>query len=156
MTMTSGDLAAMVFKRVVGDGQDSYSLDSQMLNVLIELDGEKSVSDVAKQMGLNMGMIRHVIGNLMKLRLIEPVENGFMMLDRAFFDFLKGELSHVIGPIAEVLIEDAVADLGHEPDRFPRHRAAELVDILSRQIQREDKRVIFKRNMVKKITNTPG
>lgn len=156
MTMTSGDLAAMVFKRVVGDGQDSYSLDNQMLGVLVELDGKKSVSDVAKLMGLNMGVIRNVIGNLMKLRLVEPVENGLKLLDSDFFEFLRGELSLVIGPIAEVLIEDAVADLGHEPDRFPRHRAAELVDILSRQIQREDKRVLFKRNMVKKITHTPG
>ncbi|MBW2357715.1 MAG: hypothetical protein JRF21_03180, partial [Deltaproteobacteria bacterium] len=68
-----------------------------------------------------------------------------------FLDFLNAQLALSIGPIAEVIIEDTVDDLGHSLSKFPSHRAAELVDLLSREIQREEKRGIFKKNMVNKI-----
>ena len=42
-------------------------------------------------------------------------------------------------------------DLGYAPERFPTHRAAELVDLLARQIRREEKMTLFKQNMVNMI-----
>ena len=152
MAITSGDFAAMVFKRAVNSGQDTYFLDNHMLGFLIEMDGNKNVLDIAKKLGLNMTTSRDVISNLLKLKLIERVENGISILDRDFFDFLNMELSLAIGPIAEVLIEDALVDLGHDAGQFPRHRAAELVDLIARQIQKEDRRTVFKQNMVRKIS----
>jgi hypothetical protein len=85
------------------------------------------------------------------LNLIEVVEDAIPMLDKNFFEYLNAQLSLATGPIARVLIEDAVADLGHTLARFPSHRSAELVDILSKQIQRDKQRVDFKQNMIKKI-----
>ncbi|GAI97457.1 unnamed protein product [marine sediment metagenome] len=56
-----------------------------------------------------------------------------------------------MGPIADVLIEEAVTDLDHSKGEFPRHRAAELVNLLASEIRREEKRIVFQQNMVKKI-----
>lgn len=151
MDVISGDISAVVFRRVVRGDLGEFSFDGHMLRVLMELDGKRSVAGVAQHLGLNMGAMRGVISRLLQLGLIEPVEGVVSMFDREFFDYLVAQLSLAIGPIAEVLAEDAVMDLGLNPSQFPSHRAAELVDLLARQIQREEKRTVFKHNMVKKI-----
>ena len=49
------------------------------------------------------------------------------------------------------LIEDEIQDLGFTVMQFPVQRVAELVDKLSREIRREEKKAAFKRNMINKI-----
>jgi len=74
-----------------------------------------------------------------------------MEMDGGQNEFLSQQLHLAVGPIAEVLIEDAVADLGYSLYQFPSHRAAELVELLARQIQRQEKRTAFEQAMVKKL-----
>lgn len=151
MDVSSGDISAMVFGRILRDDLGEFSLDGHMLMVLMELDGKKNLATIAKKMGLNMVTMRATILKLLQLKLIEPLEDAVSVVDEDFFDFLNNQLSLSIGPIAEVIIEDTVNDLGHSLSKFPSHLAAELVDLLSREIQREEKRSIFKKNMVDKI-----
>jgi len=72
-------------------------------------------------------------------------------LDNEFFDFLKMQLSLALGPIAGYLIEDEIREFGGDLAKIPRHRAAELADRLSRQIQRQEKKIEFQQALVKKI-----
>ncbi len=148
MDVMPGDLAALVFKRVPAQNLGEFSLDGRMLSVLMEVDGRQSVGTIAKKLGMTLGAIRPVISGLSKLKLIEAGEDSLSVLDAGFLDALKGRLALAVGPIAEVLIEDAAEDLGYTPNRFPSHRAAELVDLLARQIRREDKMTEFKQHMV--------
>ena len=151
MDVSSGNILALVFKRVARKDIGEFSLDSNMLSVLMELDGNQNLGDVAKKTNVNMSEMRKAISKLLKLKLVKPVERAVSMLDGDFFDYLQIHLSLAVGPIAEVLIEDALSDLGHQRAQFPSHRAAELVDLLAREIQREEKMVQFKQNMVNKI-----
>jgi DNA-binding transcriptional regulator GbsR (MarR family) len=151
MDISSGNLSRMVFRRVITDRLGEFSLDGQMLSVLMQIDGNLSVGDVARRTGLNMAAMRAVLSKLLKLNLIEAAGEAFSAIDQEFLSFLNARLSRAIGPIAEVLIDDAIVDLGHNRSRFPTHQAAELVDLLSRSIQREDKKMAFKQSMVKKI-----
>ncbi len=151
MDISSGEIGFMVFRRVIRDDAGELTLDGQMLSVLMELDGKKAVSEIAKNTGLNIGLMRQTISGLLKLNLIEPVEEAVSTLDRNFFDYLNSQLALAIGPIAEVIIEDVVIDLGHSLSQFPSYRAAELVDLISREVQREEKKNIFKQNMLSKI-----
>lgn len=151
MDLMSGDISALVFKRIIRDGLGEFSLDGHMLSVLMELDGKSTVRELAQKVGLNLSAMREVISRLLKLKLIEPVENDLSILDKEFFEYLVGQLSLAVGPIAEILAEDAIVDLGLDTAQVPSHRAAELVDLLARQIQKEDKKAAFKQNMVKRI-----
>jgi hypothetical protein len=58
--------------------------------------------------------------------------------------------------MAEVLIEDAVATLGCDRSQFPKHRAKELIGLLAPKIYREEKKSVFKQNLIKKILNEEG
>ena len=151
MDISSGDISGMVFRRVVREDTAEYSFDAQMLRVFMELDGKKSLAVISKKTELKMSSLRAAVSKLLKLKLIEPMAEANSAVDADFMDTLKRELSLAIGPLAQILIEDAVNDLGQSVTHFPTRRAPELVESLSREIQREDKSAVFKQNMVRKI-----
>lgn len=151
MDLSSGDISAMVFKRSTTDNLGDFSLDRQTLNVYMLLNGKDNLEKIAQETGINLGTMRMVISNLLKLGLIEEVQNEVIMLDGDFFRYLINELSVATGPIAGLLIEDEVHSLGYELDRFPGHRASELVENLAAEIMREEKKTAFIKNMISKI-----
>ena len=151
MDISSGDISALVFRRLVREDIGEVSFDNQMLMIFMELDGKKNLAVIAKKTGLKMSSVREAVSKLMQLDLIELVEDAISALDRDFLDYLRRELSLAIGPLAEVLIEDAMNDMGYSTERFPAQRAAELVEMLGKEIHREDKKAAFRQNLVLKI-----
>ena len=154
MDVFSGDFPALVFKESIKGDLGEFSLDSHMLKVLTALDGKKNLASVSRSLNMTMGKLKEVLTRLYGYQLIEKVENAVPMLGKEFFDFLTGQLSLAIGPIAEFLIEDEIRELGDDSTRIPLRRAAELVNLLARQIPREEKKVGFQQAMVKQIKET--
>jgi hypothetical protein len=151
MDIASGDISGLVFRPVVRDDLGNFSLDGHMLSLLMALDGKKNLGTISQKTGLSMAAIREIAGKLMDLKLIEPIASAAAWVDRDFIDYLVGELSIALGPLAEVLVEDGVEDLGCTLRTLSTQRAAELVNLLAQEIQREEKRAEFKQRMVKKI-----
>jgi len=151
MKITSGEFVTMVFKRVKKNNLGEFSIDSQTLNVLMSIDGSKTVASLAQEKGLNIDTLRDMVTQLLGLKLIEPDAAAIPIIDSDFLTYLTQELSQAVGPIAQILIEDAVVDLGNDLNRIPAHRAAELVELLAREIQHNEKATLFKQNMISKI-----
>ena len=147
MVSFSGDISSMIYKRKVRDDMGDFSLDGQTLLILMELDGKATLGHLAGKTGLSMGSIRELIGNLLKLGLIEKVEKEVIPVGNDFFRNLLDELALAIGPIASVLIEDEVQDLGYDVNSFPSFLVTELVDRLASEIRREEKKTTFIKNM---------
>jgi hypothetical protein len=78
------------------------------------------------------------------------------MMKEDFFIYLTDQLSLATGPMAEVLIDEALATLGYNLTNFPKHRVQELIDLLAPRIFREEKRATFKQNLYKKILSKEG
>lgn len=148
MVLSSGDISSKIYRRKVTDSSGDFSLDRQTLLILMELDGKATLGNLAGKTGLNMGSIRELIAKLLKLGLIEKVEKEIIPVDSVFFRSLLDELALAIGPIAGVLIEDEVQDLGHNLKTFPSYLVSELVDRLAGEIKREEKKATFIKNMV--------
>jgi site-specific recombinase XerC len=104
MDFSSSEISSTVFKRIVRDDIGEFPLDHQMLAVFMELD---------------MSTMREIIAKLMQNGLVEKVDKEIVILDKDFFDYLVSHLSLALGPIAQVLIEDEIHDLGLEISRFP-------------------------------------
>ena len=151
MDIFSGDFSALVFKGSVKSDIGEFSLDSLMLKVLMNLDGKKDLASVHRSLNMNMETLKNVLTKLYNLELIIKVEKTVSMLDNNFFAFLQSHLSLAMGPIAELLIEDEVIELGDGSKTIPCNRAAELVDLLARQIPRKEKKIVFQEAMLKKI-----
>lgn len=151
MNALAGDISKLVLKRTVRADLGEVSLDSEMLQVLMELDGAKNLGQVSRTLNMSLKQLRFVLNKLVKLNLCETARDAIPALDREFFNYLSAELSRAMGPIADVVIEDEISDMGEDLARFPAHRAAELVDMLARQILREERKVAFQQAMVKKL-----
>lgn len=151
MDLASGDIASMIFRRTATGAQGDFSLNRRALNVYMELDGAATLGQVAAKSGINLETMRKLISHLLSIGLIESVQTEIVMLDGDFYRYLLGQLALATGPIASVLIEDEIHDLGYEVDQFPGFRAKELVDKLAAQIRREDKKATFVENMTNKI-----
>jgi len=72
-------------------------------------------------------------------------------IGKALFSFLESTFSLALGPIAGVVIDDEIADMGENKDSFPLYRFAELVGFLAHHIPREDKKLEFQKIMMNKI-----
>jgi hypothetical protein len=151
MDLSSGEISTLVFKRVLRDDLGDFSLDRQMLAVFMELDGKTNLGATAQRIGLNMSSMREVISRLAELKLIEKVDQQVIFVDNDFVGYLVMQFSLAVGPVADVLIDEEVHNFGYELSRFPSQRVAELVDRLSREIRREEKKAAFKRKMINKI-----
>ena len=151
MDFSSSELSAMVFKRVVRQDIGEFPLDHQMLSVFMELDGKAPLGVVARKTGLNMSSMREIIARLMQNGLVQKEDQQIVMLDKDFFDYLVAHLSLAVGPIAQVLIEDEVENLGYELSQFPGHRVDELIEKLAQEIRREEKKKVFLKMMAMKI-----
>jgi len=151
MVEFSGDISRLVLKRKVRADLGEVSLDSEMLQVLMELDGTKNLAQVARSLNMNMKHLRGILNKLYSLQIIEVATDAMPTLGKDFFNTLSGELARAMGPIADVVIEDEISDMGEVKSRFPARRAAELVDLLARQIIREERKVAFQQSMVKKL-----
>ena len=149
MNLSSGDISSVVFKRVIKNDLGDFSLDSQMLTVFMELDGVTALGSIAQKIGLNMSTMRAIASHLLQLGIIAEAEEEKDTLDNEFLKFLVIQMSVAVGPIAQVLIEDEINALGHLPTQFPVQRVGELIERLSREIRREEKRNVFKANMLK-------
>jgi hypothetical protein len=155
MAPFSGDISALVFKGSVKGDLDEFSLDSQMLRVLMSLDGKKNLASVSRSINMNLETLKEVLMRLQKIQLIEKVEAAVPMLNDDFFTFLKNQLSVALGPLAEFLIEDEIQTLSDVPGQLPfHHRAAELVNLLARQIPRQENKIVFQQAMAQKIKET--
>ena len=151
MDLSSGDISSMIFRRIVTNDLGNITLDRLTLNIFMELNGQTTLGRLAEKSGMNLANLREVISKLLRLGLIEEGQQDIVMLDGDFFRYLINQLAFATGPIASVLIEDEIHQLGYAVDQFPVYRATELVNKLAAEIRRAEKKSIFITNMFQKI-----
>lgn len=151
MNIQSDDISSMVFKTCIQTDMGEIPLNGQMLSVLLEVDGKNNAGMISQAVGLNMTTVSAIISKLSDYHLIENAEQNLNILGKEFFDFLTDELSVVAGPISQLLVEDATREIDQGSSGIPKMRAAELIDLLARQIPEEKQRLVFIQSMMKKL-----
>jgi type II secretory pathway predicted ATPase ExeA len=69
-----------------------------------------------------------------------------------FFDFMARAATEGIGPMANLIIDDQIADLGESRDRFPQNKLAELIERVSREIFNGTMRARFLDKMAQAVS----
>jgi hypothetical protein len=146
-----GDIKKMVFRQVVKNHLKTITIDSRLLGIFLQLDGKRTVGNVAQKTGLNLGAMREAISDLLQMEIIEQVGKNESNVDQEFLNHLHDQFSKAVGPIADVLIEEEIADMGYQLSNFPIGQASKLVDMLAREIPRDEKKSVFRLNMVSKM-----
>jgi len=151
LDILAGDISPLIFQLSAKNEPGQLTLDREMLTIIRELDGQKTIGMVAKNLGLKLDKLKEIIGKLLAHGIVGLVTQSMPMLKEDFFMYLADQLSLATGPMAEVLIDEAIASLGCSRASFPRHRVQELIDLLLPKIFRQEKRAVFRENLNKKI-----
>lgn len=142
------DQVDLYFRKVIRKDSDEISLDADMIRLLIAIDENKSLYQVAEEVDMQATTLKSTLSKLLEQGLIEPVKKDIAYLDHVFLEALRINLSKVIGPMAEILIEDVVEDMKLKASEIPANQAAELINNLSLEIPDEKDRIEFKKSML--------
>ncbi|MEJ2729742.1 MAG: hypothetical protein P8185_14760 [Deltaproteobacteria bacterium] len=136
------------YRKVIRRDHNQISLDADMIRLLIAIDENKSLYQIADEVDMRADILKANLEKLLQQGLIEPVKKDLPVLDRIFLQALKINLSKVIGPMSEILIEEVVSQMELTGPGIPMDQAAELITTLSHEIPDEEKRIEFKKSMM--------
>ena len=69
-------------------------------------------------------------------------------ISRSFVDQLISRFTEMVGPMAPVIIQSQIMNMGESVDSFPRSRLGELLEIISQDILDQELRMSFARSMI--------
>lgn len=148
MALSSSDLLKVVFKRTIKAERGNISFDSDMLQLIAAIDQKKTVSQIANELDMNLLALRNLLGKLLQAGLIAPVKAEDYFIDADFMKELRYQLAVAVGPMADILIEDVVAEMSLTLGAIPVKRSVELLKYLAREIPEKDKSAAFLRLMM--------
>jgi DNA-binding MarR family transcriptional regulator len=142
------DHVDLYFRKVIRKDSDEISLDADMIRLLIAIDENKSLYQIAEEVDMQATTLKTALSKLLDQGLIEPLKKDISYLDHLFLEALRINLSKAIGPIAEILIADVVEDMNLKASEIPINQAAELINNISLEIPEEKNRIEFKKSML--------
>ena len=142
------DHVDLYFRKVIRKDSDEISLDADMIRLLIAIDENKSLYQIAEEVDMPATTLKTTLSKLLDQGLIEPVKKDIPYLNHLFLEALRINLSKAIGPMAEILIVDVVEDMNLKASEIPTNQAAELIHNLSLEIPEEKNRIEFKKSML--------
>ena len=136
------------YRKIIRKDNDAVSLDADMIRLLIAIDENKNLYQIAEEVNVGTAEFKKALSRLLDQGLIEPVQKDIPVLDQSFIKTLRLNLSRAIGPMAEILIEDMAAEMEMDPSAIPINQAAELIAHLSLEVPDEENRMQFKKSML--------
>jgi len=148
MEVTSKTGAGVYYRKRVRRDLPSVSLNADMIRLLLVIDDRKSLYQISAEAEMDAATLKRTLGSLLEQGLIEPVQRDTLPLDRTFLHAMRLNLSRVIGPMAEILIDDVMAEMGLSPSHIPVDQAAEIINRLALEIPDEPGQIRFKKSMI--------
>jgi hypothetical protein len=136
------------YRKIIRKDNDAVSLDADMIRLLIAIDENKNLYQIAEEVNVGTAEFKKALSKLLDQGLIESVQKDIPVLDQSFIETLRLNLSRAIGPMAEILIEDMAAEMEMDPSGIPINQAAELIAHLSLEVPDEENRMQFKKSML--------
>ncbi len=147
----SGDIANSIYHKTVATLEGHVSMSGKMLELLMLIDGHTTLRVIAARMNISLSDLRPLLSKLMAYGLVEEAQESTDLIPPQFYRYMVRQLSSITGPIAQVMVEDAVAEVSNGSAHVPLNRADALIEILGRQIPDENQKALFIKNMLEKL-----
>lgn len=106
------------------------------LDLWRRLDGQASLTELAVRSGVQLDAVRRRAEELVAVGLARPAPQA--MYGRAFVVGLIGAMNEIMGPMGEILVEEALLEQELDPRSIPQDRIEDLTTSLTRQLRRSD------------------
>jgi hypothetical protein len=119
------------------------------------IDGAASAGDIAAMLRLDEFELARRLAALAARGLVEvevpaPArpQQRVALVNPAFFTQLQHAAAAALGPIAAVVVDDALDMLGSPREAFPRERVSQLVEVVAAEIRDDRRRAQFQQTML--------
>jgi hypothetical protein len=136
---------------------DKSAEDNDLLHlewaVVSQLDGQKTVKQIAENLSLNPNEVEDIFRKLVAEELLvlvnKPGEKNVVPAE--FLKLISHEMTHLMGPVASVIMEDVMGMMRLNKDNLDRKNLSDLVDLLTNQINDPVKQIEFQKNIYPQI-----
>lgn len=139
----------IVFRLSSKRAPDEVKLKHDSWSVLSQIDGKKTVADISNELKMGEYDTARNLYSLFSSGLIEvataPQRKAKKIVDGGFFNLVEKELAEIIGPVAPVILDEEIKDMGEERNSFPVERVSLLVEKVSREIADDTQRISFQK-----------
>jgi hypothetical protein len=132
----------------------SVTIEAVDWEILAILDGQSTAAELARERKADELDFARALYRLKLLGLVElAAPQAAVPAQRAlagpgFFALLTTAVAGALGPLAEIIVDDAVEELGFTRATFPRDGVAALAERVSGEIREPEKRVRFQQTML--------
>jgi len=121
--------------------------------VLSQLDGRKTVRQIAENLSLNTTEVEEIFKKLLSDELLVLVSKSEenLQVPAEVLKSIKHEMIHLLGPVAGIMIEDVMDMLRLNKDNIDRRNLPDLIDLLTNQIDDPVKQIEFQKNIYPNI-----
>jgi hypothetical protein len=149
--------------RLLPQASGTVKLAKDEWDILAKIDGKKSLEDICYEMDLLPLDLVKAIQRFRKAGLIgighRRPETGSVVFGAAFLAALEKELKLAVGPVASILLEEALKDLQAAGEALTKDQIEILLERLSRAIPEAEKKSAFQqtvRGLAAKYAGTEG
>jgi len=145
-----------VFRVTPNEMIGEMNFSPQKLKVIIAISGKRTVKEIVLKSGLSELLVLSIIGELCQQGLALMVSAQKPMEDKErvyFLNSLNEVLVELVGPAADVIIDDAFESIESDSKLLSRNQIAELIDAISYHLN-SDEQLFFKKwgtDYIKKI-----
>jgi hypothetical protein len=135
----------------------SVTVDAADWELLATLKEEITVAEIGAEFGWDEFEAMKRVSRLKLAGLVElgtsaqaaaPVQAARALAGPQFFKALTAAVAGALGPLAEIIIDDTVEELGFTRATFPRDMVATLAERISSEIKDNDNRIRFQQTML--------
>ena len=148
MDFTSKKAAALYFRKKIRKDLQTVPLNADMIRLLLAIDERKSLYQIAAEVEMDAAAFKKSLKSLLEQGLIEAVPKTTVQVDSGFLPSVRMNLARVIGPIADIVVDDSLAQLKLDGASIALEQAAELINHMALEIPDEDSRIRFKKAMI--------
>ncbi len=135
----------------------TITIDGADWELLASIDGSATAAELARvrlveEIDMAKALYRLKLaglGEMTPAQVVGPQQRA--LAGPGFFQALTTAVAAAMGPLAEIIIDDAVEDLGFTRATFPRDAVAGLAERISAEIREPEKRVRFQQTMLQML-----
>lgn len=141
------ELSEMVFRKSENVNISDLSLDIKMQNIYWAMDGSRDLKTVAREDAYDLEELTANVQNLLKMGLLETSQVMPGVVDKETLDMLTQNFSRAIGPMADIIVEDTISDMGYSLSSLPNQKLEQLINQLALEIRDVEGSENFKSSM---------
>ncbi len=146
-----------IFALAGGTAGGKVNLEAREWEILSQVNGSRTVGEIMEITGKDEYSVAKVLFQLHSAGLVKkldkPLNPATATVEKKILETVEQKLTNIIGPMASIIIDEAVDELGVTLDAFPQNKIAAFIERISLDIKNEEQRLNFSQMMLDLLKN---